>query len=400
MATGKTKKARFSDSIMPAFANFSDDILFTIFLNLPVKSILRFKVVCKSWCQLLSDPLFIKMHRNRTNQCHQRRHKFLLKSSRQSFYSVDLETSISKTVAKNFSSISISNMEIVGSCNGLLCLAIPHKLVLWNPLTGDYKKLPAVKPLFCSFQTVGFGYDSSIDDYKIVRIVTRNSEYQAFMYLLKANSWKIIPHLLKTNYWKTTGHQPIDMVCKNYPESGVYLNGFIYWVAYRGIICCDLKNEKLREVPWHHGMERRLCTGLSMMGGYLVFYQLGPEGELDVWELKEYQDNKEEWMKLMTIPSTIYAEIRGGYTFKFILPVCFLDNGKVLFYRKEIFSKKTSEEKNVLLKAMPASLSRGTLLVYDPKRNSRIEAFPIQGISDNCTQCVPYIESLVSPNFV
>lgn len=108
MATGNIKKARFNDSIMSAFANFSDDILFTIFLK-------------------FSDPHFIKMHTKCSNQHHQYRYKFLVKSSSKSFYSVDLETSNAKAVPRNFPSKSTSHLKIAGSCNGLLCLTIAHK---------------------------------------------------------------------------------------------------------------------------------------------------------------------------------------------------------------------------------------------------------------------------------
>ncbi|KAM7461418.1 hypothetical protein LguiA_029539 [Lonicera macranthoides] len=126
------------------------------------------------------------------------------------------------------------------------------------------------------YQMVGFGYDLSIDDYKIVRISTSNFEYCVDKYSLEANSWKIIPLLLKANYWKTIERQPDYMVCKNYPECEVYLKGFIYWLEYHSIICFDLENERFRNVLWHDGMKQKFHNGLSvMMGGFLVFHEFG-----------------------------------------------------------------------------------------------------------------------------
>ncbi|KAM7466465.1 hypothetical protein LguiB_014027 [Lonicera macranthoides] len=208
------------------------------------------------------------------------------------------------------------------------------------------------------------------------------------------------------------------MVSRDYPECGVYLNGFIYWlvcnsIICNSIICVDLENERFKDVPWHDDMKRKFrSNGLSVMGGHLVFCEIGVMGELDVWELKEDRDNEEKWIKLMTISFKICAQIRRGNMFKFILPVCFLENGKVLFHKEETIFEKFFEGEDVLLKATPGSLFQGTFVVYDPKRNSRLETFPIQGIADNfaiqgtadnfaiqgtadnCWKCVTYIESL------
>ncbi|WRX22646.1 hypothetical protein QQP08_015133 [Theobroma cacao] len=58
----------------------------------------------------------------------------------------------------------------MGSCHGLVAVALEKdKVFLWNPSTGDYKKLP--DPCFPSSGALychGFGYDSSTDDYKVL----------------------------------------------------------------------------------------------------------------------------------------------------------------------------------------------------------------------------------------
>lgn len=93
---------------------------------------------------------------------------------------------------------STSPAGILSSCNGLLCLATRRtnqlaghmkllKLALWNPSTGNYKKSPSAEPTADYDQTIGFGYDSSLDNYKIVRIIMSD------MYSLKV----ILGELLK-----------------------------------------------------------------------------------------------------------------------------------------------------------------------------------------------------------
>lgn len=38
------------------------DVIFEILLYLPVATLLRCKAVCKQWCAIIGDPLFIKQH--------------------------------------------------------------------------------------------------------------------------------------------------------------------------------------------------------------------------------------------------------------------------------------------------------------------------------------------------
>ena len=42
----------------------NEDLLVSIFIRLPVKSLLRFKCVCKSWYSLINSPIFIGLHLN------------------------------------------------------------------------------------------------------------------------------------------------------------------------------------------------------------------------------------------------------------------------------------------------------------------------------------------------
>ncbi|KAH0652478.1 hypothetical protein KY289_030156 [Solanum tuberosum] len=70
-----------------------NDITFNILLKLNVKSLLRFKCVCKSWCSLIEDPQFIKQHYDMSKK-DVNRHKFLLtggewENKDDYFYSVD-----------------------------------------------------------------------------------------------------------------------------------------------------------------------------------------------------------------------------------------------------------------------------------------------------------------------
>lgn len=59
------------------------------------------------------------------------------------------------------------DFEIPGSCHGLVCLFYSSEnLILWNPTTGEFKKLRVPPSRLC--QLYGLGYDPSRHDHKVV----------------------------------------------------------------------------------------------------------------------------------------------------------------------------------------------------------------------------------------
>ncbi|KAK8664808.1 hypothetical protein V6N13_084581 [Hibiscus sabdariffa] len=156
-----------------------EDLALEILLKLPIKSLVRFNCVCKSWCSSFLTLHFISKH-------------------------------IIITTLKASILISSSNAVMVyGPCNGLMCL-YDHgdgKAALWNPSTRKFKILPRSSaqcppfPGYTSFKCVGFGYDSKTDDYKVIQFVTLvyiecvyPPEFwsQVELYSLRSDSWKEI----------------------------------------------------------------------------------------------------------------------------------------------------------------------------------------------------------------
>ncbi|KAF7132903.1 hypothetical protein RHSIM_Rhsim09G0052700 [Rhododendron simsii] len=61
---------------------------------------------------------------------------------------------------------------IVGSCNGLICLLyLPNSFILWNPTIKESKELPTppFSPSYGDLYIRGFGYNSAIDNYKVIQ---------------------------------------------------------------------------------------------------------------------------------------------------------------------------------------------------------------------------------------
>ncbi|KAK8523157.1 hypothetical protein V6N12_047687 [Hibiscus sabdariffa] len=233
-------------------------LVLEILHRLPVKSLTRFRCVCKPWSSSFQTPLFITKHHN-----HHLRHNnlnLLLKRSLEhrrpydTYFFSQLSTdkghnfSVKQTVHLPFFENFLFPPHVHGPCNGILCLSdSTDKVALWNPSTREFKILPqssiqcppsACLPYYClpsisrGFDCSGFGYDSQTDDYKVVRFVTiyfrrydehyhglvevdRNEKVE--LYSLRSDSWKEISHP------GVTAHGPLFI--------NNYINGFCYWLA-------------------------------------------------------------------------------------------------------------------------------------------------------------------------
>ncbi|KAG4929260.1 hypothetical protein JHK82_046323 [Glycine max] len=109
-----------------------------ILLRLPVKSLLQFKTVCKSWLSHISDPHFAISHFDLA-AARTERIALLVPFDRE-FLSIDFDASLASN-ALNLDPLLASksfSLVILGSCRGFLLLICGHRLYVWNPSTDDY----------------------------------------------------------------------------------------------------------------------------------------------------------------------------------------------------------------------------------------------------------------------
>jgi len=207
------------------------ELMIQILLWLPVKSLIRFKSVCKSWFSLIStDSQFAKSHFQLSAATHTRR---VLLISTSAFESIDLEASLHDDSA--FASLdfdflpigSYSDLQIKGSCRGFILLHCSLSFYIWNPSTGFHKKIP-LSPFECDSDKeceyfYGFGYDSSTDDYLVVSMSAHLHTCHLEIFSLRANTWRQIqgPHCM---YAHASEHEL---------KPGLFFNGAIYWLAFR-----------------------------------------------------------------------------------------------------------------------------------------------------------------------
>nr|XP_016480131.1 PREDICTED: F-box/kelch-repeat protein At3g06240-like isoform X1 [Nicotiana tabacum] len=229
------------------------DAMVEILLRLPVKSLLRFRAVSKSWYGFLSSPDFIQMHLRHGQQP---LHEKLLRVSDRgprdtptiSFFSVDRTVTVnadddiddgvdvyknnndlypSSVVDLPFPSSPDDEVRIVGSCNGLLCVHFNRtsNIILWNPATSKYRFLESPDnsvSFYCDpfFPYIMLGFVPETDDFKVVKVPSSSRKHN-----IDAKVWV---YTLSSDSWEEMG--AVNLLPKG--GSAVNLNGCLYWMSY------------------------------------------------------------------------------------------------------------------------------------------------------------------------
>ncbi|GJU82580.1 zinc finger, CCHC-type containing protein [Tanacetum coccineum] len=175
-----------------------------ILVRLEVNDLIGCKSVCKSWNSLISSDGFVKSQLKRRHSSNEIRDTRIIVSSLASMC-VDEDCSMS---AKD------GMFQLVGSSNGLVCISYKwtHFLVV-NPSTCEVKELR--NPPHHS-DVSGFGYDSSIDDFKRSVVL---------------------------EFGRLFGYEYLD------GNGGILCNGAIHWRGGSVIVSFDLSQEVFKEIP-------------------------------------------------------------------------------------------------------------------------------------------------------
>ncbi|XP_059309829.1 F-box/kelch-repeat protein At2g43270-like [Lycium ferocissimum] len=138
------------------------DILFSICIRLPVKSLLRFQSVSKSWNAIISDKEFKK-----TASSHKK--LLLLQKNDGTFEFRDLENPQIAMGKQQFPLKRFRNPIALCSCDCLVLMKTPidyNEYALWNPCTNEYRTFVCQYQNGMTPHVCGFCYDSSDGDYK------------------------------------------------------------------------------------------------------------------------------------------------------------------------------------------------------------------------------------------
>ncbi|PWA88174.1 ubiquitin fusion degradation protein UFD1 [Artemisia annua] len=232
--------------------NMPDEIIQNILGRLPTKPLLRSRCVSAHWNRLVSDPYFMKAKLRR---------KILLVAP--DFHAIEDNGPCGDDMVKlqypfeRRTDVGVRNIRVIGTFNGIVALVVnddkdvgskseskksenfTSHIILYNPFTGASEIIPdPYSPLYNSKCKYGFGYGATKDELKIVRFRNfkdrNDTRYTCDVFNLKERSWSTSEILMKdTRFWS---------------DVGTFLNGSLYWLAYKKIVALDVHEMVISEI--------------------------------------------------------------------------------------------------------------------------------------------------------
>uniref|UniRef100_A0A7N0UJK0 F-box associated beta-propeller type 1 domain-containing protein n=1 Tax=Kalanchoe fedtschenkoi TaxID=63787 RepID=A0A7N0UJK0_KALFE len=299
------------------------------------------------------------------------------------------------------SAIPADDVEIVGSCSGLLCFMVldsyteddkeDFKFVLWNPSTRVCRELakppgPVLGHFPDAVPIYGFGYDPVNDDYKVIRAVSPylgTTSTCLEIYTLKDNAWRQIqaslPFVLTASYWR--------MVEPHFPGistrgAGVHTNGAVHWLENRVadtresgfILSFNLASEQFEQViplPDYNKEDSQLCELQVLRGHLSLIVRNWKTSEIEIWVMGEY-GVKGSWTQTVTMPDDPGPAFEDSFMGDWFIPFSGCRNGCLL-----------------------VDMNGSEVLIYDPQRKtfSKVEL----GENQQLFLVQEFLDTLASP---
>nr|XP_027120862.1 F-box/kelch-repeat protein At3g23880-like [Coffea arabica] len=308
-----------------------EDIIVEILSRLPVKTLMKFKIVCNQWKSLISHKIFSLRNDARCREkplfFFRRSNKDLTGTKVSTYWSLNSDLHV-----EEFDN-PFSEYEFLGSCDGLLLFGYGKNICLWNPSTRYSRAVHHLLSLGHGYRRVlasGFCYDDSVDDYKVVIIISqpRKSEptIYAFVSHLKSITWTkvICPYeVLRTDWVAPLMRGNLHILAQE--KEGKNGGNQRPNAPQQLILCFDTKRDefKLWPKPDPKHDEQNLVHGLGVIEGCLCMVRPDTYG-WEVLTMREY-GVKESWTVLFTIVNSHLNAPRYS-----LVPVFLTNKGEVV----------------------------------------------------------------------
>lgn len=297
-----------------------ENVIRDILLKLPVKSLMRCRCVCKSWCALIGSPFFVTQHLHI-----QSTGLIVLNGINADAHLLVFDDKTYDAVVETVSipnPYDVEKMEVyprfVGACNGIICVLClkqnrhlfdSHVIELWNPATKEMKVLPMAN-ITLSPQNrcphFGFGFDAKTSDYKVVRIV--HSLSPSFQDSLPP---AVEVYSLNTDCWNEIDSQvPFFYFDMRWSGIYTYLDGFCYWGANNEngyvLLSFDMADEEFQMTPLpisKYFDVGQICLSVLKGSIALIVHCLDDPGSLsrlEIWLIDKDVKNS-SWVKHFTV---------------------------------------------------------------------------------------------------
>ncbi|EPS69382.1 hypothetical protein M569_05385 [Genlisea aurea] len=343
--------------------DFPDELIAEILIRLPVKSLLRFKSVSRSWRSLISSRRFVTKHLMMMKLSDFTHQRILLNCHghlKQCSVSSLIHDPIVEPLDWDYSPNPFRNsVWVVGSCHGMVCLTVDRNrhLVLWNPSLKIFRQLPDFGVSFGSYFAYGLGFDSSTDDYKLVGFYKDGGNCIVVkVYSLKSNEWR------RMRDYK--GHSLMA-------DPAVFVNGKLHWNTIVDptsggwdIVSVDLETEEYGTFGMPDYVKSGSYSALGVYGGEKLCVFCCHLTCAEVW----FMNGEGSWTKMVSIP---YFDEHLRYKYNRLLYV--MEKGEI-----------------VLLQ------SSSDIVIFDSRDSSSIR-YPVIRNNRHFVAASSYMETLVSP---
>lgn len=204
---------------------------------------------------------------------------------------------------------------LIGSFNGIVCVMVKddqpagkHYFYLWNPATQQSKHVPGptIEHDESIYYSVGFGFDSIADDYKVVRVLEFGGEgsIRAEVYSAVEDSWKEVK--VELSFY-------VDFF-----NCDASVKGVLYWSAGEHLVTYDLNSELfnnkivLPNVEKTGGSERCIVEFRDSVALCVYYYNGEFNNEISIWTLDD-GIGKGSWSKKLSFESLPQMEGVFGY---------------------------------------------------------------------------------------
>ncbi|KAL6200042.1 hypothetical protein ACLB2K_029824 [Fragaria x ananassa] len=295
-----------------------EDVVNKILLKLPIKSLMRCRVVCHSW-NIIKSSTFINTHLRSISQLHSENedHDLLLLQGYADengpvIYSLHWDDPELSEYTNFITPTYTIVPDLIGTCNGLLCLSTcsslsAGRIILWNPSIRKYVFSSIPLSCFDGEENFAFGYNSNDNDYKVLLLTDRQAEddqtvHAGMVWSFASGDWKSFSH-------ETL--EPID-VYSPFEEGLASVNKVLHWLQYEltedyddkyivSIVSFNLVTDsfKLQEAWVNKTISSIRITRYEETLAVFEFRSYENEEFVDMWVMKGYGENC--WTKLVTL---------------------------------------------------------------------------------------------------